>query len=128
MSLFLGTSGLVVNRIHHSPYARTQETAEIYARSVSDSLRLEPLDMLGPDLAAEPVLELVSAADEDILLVGHYPQFMQVAGSLLRCSPPPFAFETGSVACFEPRGDGSWAIGWFVRPDLLGRAELLTRM
>lgn len=127
MALFLGTSGLVVNHIHHSEFARTRETADIYARSLSDTLRVEPLDALGPDAPVEPVLDFIAAAHEDTLIVGHFPQLTRIASTLLGCSPLPFTFATGSMACLEPRGDGSWSIGWLVRPELLGRADLLAR-
>ena len=129
VSLFLGTSGLVVNRIHHSAYARTQETAEIYARSLSDTLRLEPLDVIGPEKPIEPVLDFLAEEEEDTLLVGHFPQFTRLASKLLECSPLPFTFDTGSFVCLEPRGgpNGARSIAWFIRPDLLGRSHLLTR-
>lgn len=83
LALFLGTSGVRVDRVFHGPRRRTKETAEILGRSISDAVEIEALPVLDTDAPLDSLLSTIDAWTEDALLVGHFPTVEELTASLV---------------------------------------------
>lgn len=131
LALFLGTSGIEVDTIFHSPLRRARETAEIFARSLARTARCEPLDGLKPSDPEEALSARLSTFDGDTMLVTHLPLVERLLSLLVAGSPAPRVapFTPGTVVCLDQAREtstgGSWEIVWFVPPVLLGDVDYL---
>ena len=127
LALFLGTSGLRIEDIYHSGRARAAESAEILARSLSSSLRIQAIPGLDPDDPLEPVLDRIEGTTNDMMLVGHLSHIERLTATLLGGDPdhPAVEFETATMVSLT-REDDVWTIEWVLRPGLLGRSDLFT--
>ncbi len=113
--------GLRVNQIFHSGKTRALQTAQIFAdylkpvRGVSQEDKLAPMD----DPAAWA--ERLSAAKEDIMLVGHLPHLAGLAGLLLCRTGEniPVDFKMGGIVCLKRFDDGHWALEWMIVPEMI---------
>jgi phosphohistidine phosphatase len=121
VALFLGTCGMEVEHVRHSGYRRAFETAEILARSVSATLRVEPIDGFEPEDPVDPLVEHLNALSETTLLVGHMPLVQRLVSALVLGEParPAVTFAPGTVVALDRLRD-RWAIEWIVTPGLLG--------
>jgi phosphohistidine phosphatase len=127
LALFLGTSGVEVIDVFHSGKTRAAQTAEIFARSVSASLRIEPLAGLLPNDDPDLVLAKIAGFTDDTMLVGHLPHMRRLLSRLLLDSvdEPGFEFRPATAVCLRQDEDGAWILEWFIQPDLLGNPDLL---
>jgi len=127
LALFLGTSGVQIEDICHSGLVRAAETAEILARSLSSSLRIQPIPGLDPDDPLEPILDRIEGSPNDMTLVGHLTHIERLTATLLGGDPdrPAVEFETATMVALTREDDG-WTIEWVLRPELLGRSDLFT--
>lgn len=124
LALFLGTSGVRVDRVFHGPRRRTKETAEILGRSISDAVEIEALPVLDTDAPLDSLLSTIDAWTEDALLVGHFPTVEELTASLVGAgSQGRLSFSPGTTACVG-RSEGTWRLLWMLRPELLGRSDL----
>ncbi len=125
MAKFIRASFLKPKCIIHSPYLRTTETAEIYAKGLSLENNFFSSDSLAPDSEYEKIFPELEAFDnsDTILLVGHNPNVSYFAATLIE-NPNlsrSFQFATGATLALNipketfRRGQ----ILWMISPDLL---------
>lgn len=101
-----------VSAFYCSPYRRARQTAELIRPTLGHT---EPIidDRLTPDKPVKGVLDLLQAAEGDvILLVAHNPLLSHLAGTLIG-DPYAVSLPTAGLVCLE-------ADGWFP-----GSAQLL---
>ncbi|UCE84916.1 MAG: phosphohistidine phosphatase SixA [Deltaproteobacteria bacterium] len=120
LAAFLARSGLRVETVVHSGKTRARQTAEILAAAVCEASPESRAD-LGPNDPVGPVAEAAETWTADAMLVGHLPFMARLASHLVgaREDRGAVAFQPGGVACLERAGDGTWAIAWMLRPELL---------
>lgn len=127
LAMFLHTSGVSVQEVFHSGKLRARETAAILAASVGNLQRAEEMAGLAPDDDVADTLRKVERLSDDTLIVGHLFHIQRLAATLLvgdeRSEMLPFG--TGTAVGLERMGSGPWMVEFVVRPELLGRTELL---
>lgn len=108
--------------ILHSPYLRTEQTAEILAKVLDlpqDRNRAESL--LAPGAMAARVIPAINSLGSDrMALVGHNPDVGALTASLI--GGGSFEFKKGSIACIEFMDKVHTGLGrlvWFVSPKLI---------
>ena len=111
---------LNADRVLHSGKARAQQSAELVASAFGAPVCLA-VDGLSPKDPVAPWSQRLASATEDTVLVGHLPFMAQLATLLLagREEPPAVAFRPGSMICLAA-DEGTWAVAWMMRPELLG--------
>lgn len=121
MAAFLKKSAdFAPDEIWHSPLLRSQETAELLAKS----LRLEATPRLVSGLEPEDdpaaLVRRLPTGDAKVAVVGHEPHLSALASLLVagKASPPRFVMKKGAVLALEGI-DPYWMVRWHVRPDLL---------
>ncbi len=118
----LGERGVHVERVAHSGKTRARETAEILAHALGPGAPIEPIEGLGPTDAVEPFLARLETWGEDVLVVAHMPFVARAVSRLVtgREDVATVAYRPGSLVRLERAEDGTWAIAWMLRPELLG--------
>jgi len=108
-----------VSHLYHSGKLRARQTAEILAECLDlsppiQSDGLAPMD--DPAIWANRCEELT----KNIMLVGHLPHLVRLAGALLRCGAesPSIAFRMGGMVALQ-REEGRWALQWMIVPEIL---------
>ena len=117
---FLRSAGIEVARVAHSGKARARQSAQIVAAAALREGEPELLEGIDPKDPVMPFAELVSAWDEESLVVGHLP-FMSKAVCLLLTGDEEHTavdFRPGALVCLEREKDGPWGLAWMVRPEL----------
>jgi phosphohistidine phosphatase len=123
MGRFIQSSPLKVTRIYHSPYIRTQETAEIYSKIFS--LPLEPAGCLAPACNCNDLLTDICnfSNSETILVVGHNPDISFFAAGLLRNNSlaSMFTFSPGATVAINVAREkfSNGQLIWIISPELL---------
>ncbi len=116
-------TGLRVNQIFHSGKTRALQTAQIFADFLKPEEGIAQTDKLAP--MDEPAVwgERLSAAKEDIMLVGHLPHLAGLAGLLLCRGGEniPVDFKMGGIVCLKRFDDGRWALEWMIVPEMIVR-------
>lgn len=110
-----------VSRIVHSGKRRAVQSAQILSEhitvrnEVAESDALSPMD--DPQIWHERLLKI----DEDLILVGHLPFMAKLSGLLLCGSGEKAAvhFEMGCMVCLKRAEDGSWALEWIIKPQMI---------
>lgn len=127
LTMFLHTSGISVQEVFHSGKVRAKETAEILAASVGNLQRAEEMAGLHPDDDVPATEARVAAFEDDTMLVGHLFHIQQLAASLLTGDPRSelLPFGTGTAVGLQRQAGGPWMVEFVVRPELLGKTELL---
>lgn len=125
MSNFISNTSLKPNQIFHSPFQRTIETAEIYAKCLNLKNEVISSDYLLPESMYVDILgELSKFQNSDtILLVGHNPNVSYFISKLLSdydlSRSVPFLTGT-TVAINIPKETFTRGqILWFISPDFL---------
>lgn len=120
----LGRLKLEPGLILASPYVRTRQTATIVATALEATARVREEPRLAPgfslDLLAAILQEQAAAAE--LMLVGHNPDFEEVAAGLI--GGGRIAFGKGTLACIELDGTGSSPSGslkWLLTKKLLSK-------
>ena len=119
---FLAAADVPQGAIVTSPKVRALQTAEVLGAALGWDIRLDDRLALGPSM--DDLRALVGEAGRagTLLLVGHDPDFSEVAGSLVGA---PIAMRKGALVRIEiPRTaiePGSGSLRWLVPPDALGR-------
>jgi phosphohistidine phosphatase len=119
LARFLASSGVKLDAIVTSPKVRARQTAEPVAAAlgvkyITDARLAGHLD--------EAILEaiLADAGGERVMVVGHDPDFSDVAASL--CGAENLPLKKGALARLEaerPLKPSSAVLRWLVAPDLL---------
>jgi phosphohistidine phosphatase len=122
----LARMGISPDRIVTSPLVRANQTAAITAEAVGLQGSLQESDALGNDYSPEGVLELLKGfgPEETVMLVGHEPDFSELAGALLGPGEgPKIDFKKSAVLGIGFDGSPEFGAGtllFFYRPkDLL---------
>ena len=113
--------GLAVDIVWHSGKTRAAQTAEILAGAIEVCQPAVQRQGLSPNDDVVPMAEELSAADGDIMVVGHLP-FLSKLASLLLCgdeSVSVVAFRNSGVVCLACGEAGKWQIEWVVTPEVL---------
>jgi phosphohistidine phosphatase len=104
---------LAPGRVVTSPYPRAYETAELVANALSAPLA-EDAAVLG--VAAGDVAGLIERHGDDLLLVGHDPDFSALVHALTGAR---IAFPKAGAALIDPIGGTRGELRWFLRPRAL---------
>lgn len=117
---FLKSENCDVSHILHSEKLRSIETAEIIAKVLGLTSKLQLLPSLDPD---EDVFRLIGDLhefNENIMMVGHLPNIALLSSFMLNgnISQPSISFLTATAACFEEQNQ-LWRLLWTVDPAQL---------
>jgi phosphohistidine phosphatase len=119
LARFLAAAEVKLDSIVTSPKVRARETAEPVAAALGVPYITDPR-LAGP-LDAQVLEAIVAdAGGERVMLVGHDPDFSDVAGSLTGAQD--LALKKGALAKFEatrPLKPAGAVLRWLVPPDLL---------
>lgn len=118
---FLVAANIGPGVIVTSPKVRALQTAEVLGAALGWDVRLDQRLAQGPSM--DDLRAIVGEAGDvpSLLLVGHDPDFSEIAGSLVGVS---IAMRKGALARIEVPRDvstGSGSLRWLVPPDALGR-------
>ncbi|WP_455220217.1 phosphohistidine phosphatase SixA [Kaarinaea lacus] len=121
MALFMKNAGINLDRILHSGKTRAKQTAEIFAKSISETGAVETVSGINPN---DPVDDFVTEIDRfntPTMIVGHLPFMAKLVSKLLIDSDVValVGYQPGSVVCLEKDDDKHWVIYWMLRPELL---------
>lgn len=125
MGEFIFKSSLKVSHIFHSPYKRTTETAEIFAKNLQFDRTPMPADELLPSNDYTEIFPQLSkfTNSDTILLIGHNPDVSYFAARLIRdvSISRSFVFSTGTtIAINIPKENFSFGqLIWMISPDFL---------
>jgi phosphohistidine phosphatase len=122
----LGVMGLHPDLVLHSPYRRTQQTAEILAAALGVTDRLRPHESLRPGFNANELKKLLAAQAQmtELMLVGHAPDVAEAVHGLTggMCQ-----FKEGAVALLNVDGaekDPTGKLLWLIPPDVWMATEI----
>jgi phosphohistidine phosphatase len=116
---FLAERGIKPDAIVSSPKVRAVETAELVAGSLKKDVRVDQRLAGFLDVAALAAL-VEEAGGSRVLLVGHDPDFSDLAAALVGADDLPM--KKGALARIDvapPIREGSGVLRWLVPPDLL---------
>lgn len=104
----------------HSDKTRARQTAEVFAEELGLTDSLEEGEELAPHDDPVRWLREIEGAESEVMLVGHFPHLLRVAGLLITGYDDKKLLELdpGSVACLT-RGEEEWAVQWMVNPEAL---------
>jgi phosphohistidine phosphatase len=122
VATFARQAGVEVHQICHSGKRRAEETAAILAGHLEPVSGLVQIPGLGPDDDVGPVAEVLNQAEEPLMLVGHLPHLVRLAGLLLAGNKrrSVVGFPMGTIACLERDcGTRRWSICWLIAPDIV---------
>lgn len=123
MAGFLRRGGLFeAKEICHSPLLRAKETARLFARELTGTVRLREMAALKP--LADPAVAAgrLRRARSPVAVVGHEPHLSSLATRLLGGGhdEPRVVLKKCAVLALERTGR-AWAVRWLVSPFELGR-------
>ena len=110
-----------VPRILHSGKTRARQTAEMLAKGVSPTPRVEEVDSLDPNQDPQLWARRLTQMAEDVMLVGHLPHVGKLA-SLLLCEDSGqsvVSFQAGGILSLEKGEGGTWSVQWMLVPAIL---------
>lgn len=117
---FLGRRGFVPDHVLSSPRMRARQTAEFLA--VTTKMRVELDERLAGTLDLPALEALLSEVDgRRIMLVGHDPDFSELAATLIGSST--VALSKGTLARIDialPLRPGGGRLRWLLPPELVG--------
>lgn len=121
MGRFLNRRGFHPDVIVSSPKMRSRQTAELVAAALDTPVTLD--ERLGGPLDLDALSEVVAAAagKRKVLLVGHDPEFSELAAELI--GAPQVALKKGALARIDapmPFAPGGGELRWLIPPDLVG--------
>jgi len=111
--------GIRPSRIYHSGKKRAEQTAGIIAKALNVSAQLG--QGLKPNDNVRPWVERISKETEDLMIVGHLP-FLEKLASFLVCGDEgakAVLFRYSAILCLEMKQPGSWAVDWFLKPEMV---------
>lgn len=106
--------GVEPGLILHSPYVRARQTALIVAQGIDASGRLREDDRIAPGFSLDLLGQVLreNAAAAELMLVGHNPDFEEVASALI--GGARLGFPKGALCCIDvddasgPTGTLKW--------------------
>ncbi len=107
-----------------SPFVRCVQTAELIARRVKDRPEIKELPALAPGSNLESLIEWTNQhADCNVAWVGHDPDVIHLAASLIGDGNAAIHFKKGAVAAIRFEGSaerGRGTLLWLATAKLLG--------
>jgi phosphohistidine phosphatase len=121
LGAFLAGAGFDPDTILASPRLRAVETAQLVAEALDADVTL--CEALAGPLTLDVLDQVLTGAGDPArpLLVGHDPDFSELAGALTGALDLPL--RKGALARIDaarPLGEGIGVLRWLVPPDLLG--------
>jgi phosphohistidine phosphatase len=118
---FIAPLNLEIGELWHSGKPRAEQTAAIYANVVAADTGPTAREGLAPDDDAALLCDELTAASDDVMIVGHMPFLAKLAALLLTGheSPLAVAFRNAGIVCLGRTEDSRWQLEWAVTPDLL---------
>jgi phosphohistidine phosphatase len=119
---FLSEAGVRVARVLHSGKRRAGQTAALLAGAVLPGGTVESVGLINPNDAVETFARDLGALPDETMVVGHLPFMARLVSLLLTRDQERLrtGFVPGTIVCLESGDDGVWAMGWMIRPELLG--------
>lgn len=116
---------ITFDRIWTSPLVRARDTAKIIARELTRTRQLAETNLLEPGATLSNIARLaeMSHGAEDVLFVGHEPDFSRLVGSLIAGSGASIDFKKGAIAAVRvepPLQAGCGTLLWLVPPRWMG--------
>ena len=107
--------------VNHSGKQRARESAELLVLPRRISSACEAMTGLAPLDPVEEVVDRLTSAREDMMLVGHQPHLGRLASRLLsgRQDSVQFGLLPGSAICLEFSPSQAWQLNWLLRSDCL---------
>lgn len=111
---------ILPDQINHSGKKRTQETAEIFKRTLN--VQKDIIQMKG----IKPLDDVISFAQnldgsKNLMIVGHLP-FLERLTAFLTCGNPDvsvFKFQNGGIVCLDKlHSPNGWVIKWALMPNI----------
>jgi phosphohistidine phosphatase len=112
---------ITVDYLWHSKKSRAAQTAQILAEVIKVKKDFSERDDINPNDDINPLLNDLSKADGDIMIVGHIPFLGRLASELLSGSEAANTvhFRQGGIVCLNYDKDTGWQIEWMITPDIL---------
>ena len=109
-----------VSRVIHSGKTRARQTAEVFARLISNEPAVEEFNGINPNDPVEAFAQLVDDWNDDLLVVGHLPFMSKLVSLLLTGSIEEtiVAYTPGSIVSLELVEEEGWQLLWMVSPEL----------
>ena len=106
--------------IRHSDKLRARQTAEIFARSLQATDKIQQVAGLAPMDDANPVAARLQQHREDLLIVGHLPHLSRLASQLLvgDTEQKVIAFQMAGIVCLQRDASDQWSLWWILTPEL----------
>ena len=113
--------------IYHSGLKRSQQTARLFKKGLELSGPVEAMDGLMPEDSPVRLANKFCDSEDDVLLVGHNPQFTFLAAYLLTGDQDIDCvdFKRSGLLCLERvdrapgnRQAGVWLLRWYIIPRL----------
>jgi phosphohistidine phosphatase len=122
---FLKRARINIMTIIHSDKKRTQETAEIVQEILNPQAQLVEKNYLGPNDPTEKIVEDISRAPGDLMIVGHLPFLDHLISHLILKNEKEIvlSLKTSSVVCLEKDKEHNWQVIWLISPDLIPLQE-----
>ena len=119
---FLANRDVRVSQVWHSGKTRARQTAELLAAAVAPGMKIEARAGLAPNDPIEDFAGKLATWREDAMVVGHLPFMARLVTRLVAKNDDgaTVAYLPGSLVCLERDEDGTWAIAWMLRPELVG--------
>jgi phosphohistidine phosphatase len=105
----------------HSGKTRAKQTAEIFAKSISETGVIETIAGINPNDPVDQCAAVVERLNSPTMIVGHLPFMAKLVSKLVVDNDDAMLvdYQPGSVVCLG-KGDGNhWVIQWMLRPELL---------
>lgn len=122
VACYMGSAGVHVDHLMHSPKLRAIQTADIFAHSLQAEHVNQCEHLLDETNAVEPLVEMIQVWQEDTMLVGHLPFMYQLVNALVlgRADVLPIVnYPPGTVICLDRYEPGRWIISWLLSPDIV---------
>lgn len=120
MAAWAAGAGFRVDEIRHSGKLRAQQTAEIFARHLSNAPIPQAVSGLAPNDDVEPIAQQLAGASRPIMLVGHLP-FLESLTSLLVADDADASvasLEAGALLALA-KCESGWNAVCLMQPKLL---------
>lgn len=120
-TLIATTNNVKPEKIIHSGKTRAKQTAEMIAKHLDLSDRVEQVNDMAPMDDPGVWLRKIEGSKEDIMLVGHLPHLAKLAGKILVKNENIniVRFRNSGVVCLERDENGTWSVEWLMVPQML---------
>jgi phosphohistidine phosphatase len=119
VAAFAARLGLEVEQIRHSGKTRAEQTAEILGEALAPAGGVVMVSGLAPNDDVRPVAEALARESQPVMLVGHLPFLVRLAGLLVTGSPDRSVvqFRNAGIVCLT-REEDRWLVAWIVTPEM----------